>query len=85
MFGFSLIKLLFTILAVIVVWQGFKLYRRREAARLAEQRRQSVDRGAAARASADGIEQTQPCPVCGAYVPLRGATPCGRADCPYPG
>ncbi len=85
MFGFSLTKLLFTILAVVIVWQGFKLYQRREAARLAEKRRQSVDHGGAARPPAEGIEETRPCPVCGAYVPLRGATPCGRTDCPYPG
>jgi len=28
-------------------------------------------------------EDLVPCPRCGAYVAARGATSCGRSDCPY--
>ena len=34
-------------------------------------------------ASAGQTEDLVPCPKCGAYVAARGATSCGRDDCPY--
>jgi uncharacterized protein len=89
MFGLSLMKILFTLAAIVIVWQGFRLFRRREAARLERDRRRPVEterRTDARSTPVEGsVEETQPCPVCGAYVPVRGATPCGRSDCPYPG
>jgi hypothetical protein len=30
----------------------------------------------------DAADTTQ-CSVCGVYVPVSGATPCGRDDCPF--
>ena len=33
--------------------------------------------------SAGATEDLVPCPKCGAYVAARGATSCGRSDCPY--
>lgn len=34
-------------------------------------------------ADAGQAEDMAPCPKCGAYVAARGATSCGRSDCPY--
>ena len=89
MFGFSLPKLLFTILIIAVVWYGFKALGR------IQERRESTERKAApgktARrkpppvASDPDTEDMVACPKCGTYVPARGATSCGREDCPYPG
>ena len=39
MFGLSVAKILFTLAAVVIVWMGFRMLQRREAARLARGRR----------------------------------------------
>jgi len=80
MFGASFSKLLLLVLVVLAVWYGYKYVMRvgqvrQEAAR---NRTAGPKPSAALRA-----EDTQKCPACGAYV-TRGATSCGRADCPYP-
>lgn len=97
MFGFSLQKLMVLAGIIGAVWYGFKLVGRMKAARDAEQMAQggrpaaggfaeglkrwsSRSRGPAGPARA---EDMVPCKVCGAYVSARGATACGRADCPY--
>lgn len=65
MFGFSIMKILFTIAVVVVVWQGFKWLQRRDrlaAARLREElKRESAGQTA-------GVEDMVECPDCGAYV-----------------
>lgn len=82
MFGFSLTKLLFTIFAVVVVWQGFKWF-----ARMQEK---SVSAKAAPKATqsktsnADKVEEMVKCDACGTFV-APGAKSCGRDDCPFPG
>lgn len=88
MFGFSLQKLLFTILVIAIVWYGFKMIariqeRRSEgdaASRRAPSRRRRRSGGAAAEA-----EEMVACALCGTFVPARNARSCGRDDCPWPG
>ena len=82
MFGFSLQKLIVLAGIVAAVWYGFKLVGRLQAARKvdAAQRQNTAKRPGAARGEAEDMVQ---CPVCQAYVPARGTTSCGRADCPY--
>jgi len=65
MFGFSIMKVLFTIAVVIVVWQGFKWLKRRD--ELQSQRAQDEVERESAAARAD-IEDMVPCPDCGAYI-----------------
>ena len=65
MFGFSIMKILFTIGVVVAVWQGFKWLKRREA--VADARARENPRAESARAQA-GVEEMVPCPDCGAYV-----------------
>jgi uncharacterized protein len=82
MFGFSLQKLIVLAGIVAAVWYGFKLVGRLQVARKAEAAaaRSSAKQPKAARSEAEDMVQ---CPVCQAYVPARGTTGCGRADCPY--
>lgn len=87
MFGFSLQKILVLAAIVAAVWYGFKWVSRLQAARDAENKAKG---GAArrrapsqARAEADDAEDMVQCPVCRAYVQARGASSCGRSDCPY--
>ena len=87
MFGFSIQKLLFTILVVALVWYGFKWLAR------VQERRAEGGGGAKApsrrkrdrAAPADAVEDMVACGVCGTFVAQRGARSCGRGDCPYPG
>ncbi len=85
MFGFSLPKLVFTVLVVVVVFYGFKaisqLQERREK-RVAD-RASARGTDAAAKRSA-GVEDMVACATCGTFVPARSARSCGRGDCPYP-
>jgi hypothetical protein len=86
MFGFSLPKLLFTILIVVVVIYGFKAIGRLQEHRereVAESKRRRPRAGSGARAA--DAEDMVACPVCGTYVSAAGARACGRDDCPYPG
>lgn len=89
MFGFSLTKLLFTVVVILIVWHGFKWIGRvqeQRRAELREQRDAARHRAAAApRPGPREVEDMVECPACGAFVPARGAGHCGRADCPYPG
>jgi uncharacterized protein len=92
MFGFSFSKTLFTILAVLAVWYGYRWIGRVQARRQAEleehmrrETRQASKRGPGRTAGTAKTEELIPCEACGAYVPAHGARNCGRADCPYPG
>lgn len=87
MFGFSLAKLLFTLAAVIVAWNGFKWYTRMQQRRAVGDDGGTTGRKAApggAKASIDAEEMIK-CPVCETYVSSAAAVSCGREDCPYPG
>lgn len=84
MFGFSLSKVLLTILAVFVIWRGFKWYGRvqelREQVRGAGQTAPEMRRRPASR-----IEEMVHCSACGTYVAASRPARCGRGDCPFPG
>ena len=98
MFGFSIQKLMVLAAIIGAVWYAFKFVGRLQEAREAE-RKGGVSakrsgglgdsiRGWAARqrgrgATAGDAEDMVKCSKCGAYVAARGATSCGRADCPY--
>lgn len=75
----SFSKLLVLAIIVAAVWFGFRLIGRLDKARK-EAARQPQGVKAKARPS---VEETVRCRVCDAFVPARGATSCGRADCPY--
>jgi len=82
MLGFSFGKLLLLLLLVAAVWFGFRHVSRVEAVRRALreelQRRQRPQKAQPIEA-----EDLVKCAPCGAYVAARGATNCGRADCPW--
>ncbi len=84
----SLQKLLVLVAIIMAVWTAFKFIGQMDKARRGAGgvKRKSIwpwptraDTGDAS----SRIEQTQKCPKCGAYVPTREPTACGRADCPY--
>ena len=94
MFGFSLPKLLFTIIAVLAIWHGFKLFARYQEDRRANRGKVHKRGGTAAsdatsnaRATADEFDSEEmiKCPVCETYVSANAAVSCGRNGCPYPG
>lgn len=93
MLGFSIQKLLFTVVVCIAVWYGFKWVGRmqvkRDAAAKAKLRRQASPDASGgsggASGAADDAEEMVECAACGAFVAVRGAKSCGRDDCPYPG
>lgn len=80
MFGFSLTKLIFTIVIAIAVWQGFKYFARWSEQR--EKRGKMADD--ASKSSAPGVEDMVQCSVCEAYA-ARGSKSCGKAGCPFRG
>ena len=65
MFGFSIMKVLFTIAIILVVWQGFKWLKRRETVAAAHDKK-SLNRESTS--TQDGAEEMVPCPDCGAYI-----------------
>lgn len=92
MFGFSLTKLLFTAIAIFVVWNGFKWYGRMQENRAVgggnSPRR--AEQKTTAQAPANGgpsseAEEMIKCPVCETYVSSANAVSCGKDGCPYPG
>lgn len=95
MFGFSLTKLIFTVLIIAAVWYGYKWVQRAQIRREEEARERVREEirtsraagrttGSPSRPSADAEEMVK-CPACEAYVPAQGMRNCGRAGCPYPG
>lgn len=65
MFGFSIMKILFTIAVVVAVWQGFKWLKRRET--LADTRtKRALNRES--KSAQDGVEEMVLCSDCGAYI-----------------
>lgn len=74
-------KLLLTIVAVALVWFGFK-YWSRMALRAERERQREVPPGGDG-AKAEAVEDMVECRICGSYVPARRPRRCGRADCPF--
>ena len=79
MIGLSLMKIIFTLIVVFLVWRVFSWIRQN---RLNQSNRQS-GLGGSDRAATLEPQDTAQCAVCKAYVPI-GTGDCGRGDCPYP-
>ncbi len=92
-FGFSLTKLIFTVLVIVVIWKGFKFFGRLQDVKIHTRKTENLKRRAAAQAgnkagkgpdkTPDGTEDMTECPVCAIFVVASGAEACGRGDCPY--
>ena len=77
--GFSLAKIIFTLLVIFLVWRLFGWIRQN---RLKQSNRKSGLGGSDHTATLEPRDTVQ-CSVCKAYVPI-GTGACGQADCPYP-
>jgi hypothetical protein len=82
MLGFSLSKLLLLLLVIAAVWFGFRYMGRVDAVRRAL-REELARRQQPQKAPRVEAEDLVSCSACGAYVSARGASRCGRADCPW--
>jgi hypothetical protein len=71
-----ILKLILLVLAIFVAWKGFGLYKKLEAARQAQIKRQAAERNTPI--TTDAVE----CSLCGTYFATKPIA-CGRADCPY--
>lgn len=71
-----ILKLIVLVLAVAIVWYGFRFYKRLEETRAELAKRQAAER--TTHVTADAVE----CPRCGTYFATKPVA-CGRADCPY--
>ena len=86
MFGFSLTKLLFTIVAVFLVWNGFKWFNRMQ-----ENRGTSAGGNQGQTKEKNGVadepnaEEMTKCVACETYLSSASAVFCGKDGCPYPG
>ncbi len=74
MFGFSIQKLVFTVVLIIVVIYGKRL--------ISGMGNRTKSVGGGGNAPPVG-EDTQQCEVCGVYVSVDSRSSCGRSDCPY--
>lgn len=83
MLGLSLGKILLLAALVAVVWYGFKYMSRVEAVRRALQEELRRRQGASSKPASIEAEDLAKCAPCGSYVSARGATSCGRPDCPW--
>jgi len=73
-------KVIFTILIVIAVWQGFKFF-----TRLSEQRDKRAKMADKKPDPAPpGVEDMVKCSLCESYV-ARGSKSCGKDGCPFRG
>ncbi len=81
------ILLIVAVIGVLWWWHRRNQIKRREQAELDRNPRAGAARSGKTKSGAKGgaakpIEDMMQCRVCGAYVPAKGATRCGRADCP---
>jgi membrane protein implicated in regulation of membrane protease activity len=76
MFGISFWKVVVLVAVIAIVWFGYRWFQRwdQERERLATARTKQGGREVA--------EELIACRVCGAYVPAKGFTPCGKPNCP---
>lgn len=81
MFGLGFSKLVVLIAIVVAVWYGFKYVGQLDRARKERQAGKPPRRTGGGKPPE--VEDTVQCPVCGAYVVARTASPCERPDCPY--
>ncbi|MHA1597100.1 MAG: hypothetical protein ACTSV1_00110 [Alphaproteobacteria bacterium] len=88
MLGFSIQKLLFTAVAIFLVWQGFKWYTRSQQVK-AERKANMPPNSSATGGSSGGpktatAQEMVKCDVCDTYIPSDTKISCGRDGCPYP-
>jgi uncharacterized protein len=78
-------KLLLLFAILLIAWYGVRFVTRvgqvRQAVRRAAEQANAQARGQPRQAIA--AEDLVKCGVCGAFVPAKSATNCGRADCRY--
>ena len=88
----SLPKLILLIGIIVVVWYVFRFLGQvdrarqqaaREAAKAAAARGQRRTAGRESRGGVTQVEDMVKCRTCGAYVPVRSPSRCGRNDCPF--
>jgi hypothetical protein len=98
MFGLSLTKILLTILVIVAVWYGWRMFTRYQALKAARERAGEMPKrdsgraptGTQARDSRFGVrgahdaEDMIECRTCGAFVAASRRVACGRKDCPFP-
>ena len=95
MFFASFEKLFLLIGIIAAVWYGFRFMSMVERVRARGQQAQQQARrpNPAAGKTANGrspsrpaanVEETIRCRTCGAFVPARQPSRCGRGDCPFP-
>ncbi len=82
------ILLLVAVIGVLWWWNRRNQIRARERADLDREARGGRGRpaskgGTTKNAGAKPIEDMAQCKVCGAYVPAKGTSRCGRPDCPF--
>lgn len=77
MFSLSFSKLLLTVLVIVAVWRGFRLFQQWQA-RIAAANEPPLGRPRAAAKATDLVE----CPRCGLFVP-NGTVCRSRAECRY--
>ncbi len=76
-------KLLLTVIAIALVWFGFKYWNRMVLRGDRERRREVPAGGHGTKAEAEAVEDMVECRVCGSYVPAQRPRRCGRPDCPF--
>ncbi len=76
------ILLIVAVIGVVWWWHRRNQIKAREREELDRNPRTRTGSGAKGK-PAKPIEDMAQCRVCGAYVPAKGATRCGRADCPF--
>ena len=84
MLGLSLGKLVLLAVLIAAAWYGFKYRARIESIRRdvrAEVARRQAASGA--RPPPRAVEDLVKCPACGAFVAAKGATNCGKPECPW--
>jgi uncharacterized protein len=85
MFGFGLMKLLFTVLVVAAVWYGFRYFSGKQNRVGGSGGGNDGNVGGGGSSPKVDAEDLSACPVCGTFVRPATATNCGRGDCPYSG
>lgn len=80
---FPKLLLIAVVIGVFWWWNRRNQIRARERADLDNAARGSRAKSSAKNAAAKPIEDMAQCKVCGAYVPAKGASRCGRSDCPF--
>ena len=79
---FPKLLLIAVVIGVFWWWNRRNQIRARERADLDNAARSGRAKPSAKGTAAKPIEDMAQCKVCGAYVPAKGASRCGRSDCP---